>query len=297
VHKASSGRASLNAIPPTAKLLLAIAAIQFGAAIAINLFPIIGAQGTVAWRIIISAVLMWLAARGRVRSFATIFWRHRLLLLVFGACMAAMNLFFYLAIARIPLGVAVAFEFIGPLSVAAFNSRRISQFFWIAVAAIGIILLSPISGADLDPLGILFALLAGTGWATFIVLAGRVGEKVPGNDGLAIGMMVAALTMLPFAIPVAGTLFSQPWVLAGALAVALLSTTLPFVLEFQALRHLSKRAYGVLVSLEPAVAAVVGAVILSENIGARGVLAVSCVVAAAIGITLAEQRSNTTGRR
>lgn len=297
MHKASSGRASLNAIPPTAKLLLAIAAIQFGAAIAINLFPIIGAQGTVAWRIIISAVLMWLAARGRVRSFATIFWRHRLLLLVFGACMAAMNLFFYLAIARIPLGVAVAFEFIGPLSVAAFNSRRISQFFWIAVAAIGIILLSPISGADLDPLGILFALLAGTGWATFIVLAGRVGEKVPGNDGLAIGMMVAALTMLPFAIPVAGTLFSQPWVLAGALAVALLSTTLPFVLEFQALRHLSKRAYGVLVSLEPAVAAVVGAVILSENIGARGVLAVSCVVAAAIGITLAEQRSNTTGRR
>ena len=274
--------------------MLAIAAIQLGAAIAINLFPIIGAQGTVAWRIIFSAVLMWLAARGKVRSFAKIFWQHRQLLLVFGACMAAMNLFFYLAIARIPLGAAVAFEFIGPLSVAAFNSRRISQFFWIAIAATGIILLSPISGAKLDSLGIIFALMAGTGWATFIVLAGQVGEKVPGNDGLAIGMMVSALIMLPFAIPVAGTLFSQPWILASALAVALLSTTLPFILEFDALRQLSKRAYGVLVSLEPAVAAVVGAVILSENIGARGVLAVSCVVAAAIGITLAEQRSNTT---
>jgi len=221
--------------------LLAIAAIQLGAAIAINLFPILGAQGTVAWRILF----------------------------------------------------AVAFEFIGPLSVAAFNSRRISQFFWIAVAATGIILLSPISGAELDSLGVFFALLAGTGWATFIVLAGRVGEKVPGNDGLAIGMMVSAVIMLPFAIPVAGTLFSQPWILASALAVALLSTTLPFILEFEALRQLSKRAYGVLVSLEPAVAAVVGAVILSENIGARGVLAVSCVVAAAIGITLAEHRSST----
>jgi inner membrane transporter RhtA len=256
------------------------------------LFPVLGAQGTVAFRIIISALLLWIAARGRVHTFARTFWQHRGLLLLFGFCMAAMNLFFYLAIERIPLGVAVAFEFIGPLSVATFNSRKLSQFLWIALAAFGILLLSPLSGANLSTTGILFALLAGAGWATFIILVGRVSTAVPGDDGLAISMSVAAVIMLPFALPVSGALFGNPLILLAALAVALLSTTLPFMLEFQALKTLSRRAYGVLVSLEPAVAALVGVVFLNENIGLRGLIAVALVVTAAIGITLGEQSAN-----
>ena len=286
------GASVLSAIPPPGLVLLAITAIQVGAGLATHLFPVLGAEGTVAVRIIFSALLLGVAARGRVRTFGQVFLRNWVLLVAFGLCVAAMNLFFYLAIARIPLGAAVAFEFIGPLSVAALTSRRASHFVWVAIAAIGIILLSPVSGTDLDTLGILFALLAGAGWALFVLLAGRVGRRVPGNDGLAIAMTVAAITMIPFVAPVAIDLITNPLILVTGFGVALLSTTIPFTLEFQALRRLSARAYGVLVSLEPAVAVLVGAVLLDERIGAQGTVAVTCVVAAAIGITLTEQRED-----
>lgn len=194
------------------------------------------------------------------------------------------------AIARIPLGAAVALEFIGPLSVAVYNSRKLSHLGWIALAAIGIALLSPLTGVDLDSLGIMFALLAGTAWATFIILATKIGKKVPGNDGLAIGMSIAALTMIPFIAPVTEILVSDLSVLMLGIAVALLSTTIPFTLEFQALKKLPARSYGILVSLEPAVAASIGALFLGERIGVQGVLAVACVVIAAIGITITDGR-------
>jgi len=186
----------LNAIPPTGLVLLAIVAIQVGAALAIKLFPLIGANGTVAARIVLSALLLLLAARARVHTFGRTFACHWQLLIVYGCAMAAMNLFFYQAIARIPLGAAVAIEFMGPLGVAAVTSRRISHFAWVALAALGIVLLSPLAGMSLDVLGVIFALLAGTGWAVFIVLSTRVGKRIPGNDGLIIGMSIAALTMI-----------------------------------------------------------------------------------------------------
>jgi len=282
----------IQAIPPPGLVLLAIVAIQVGAALAINLFPVLGASGTVAVRIIISALLLGIAARSGVRALIQIFLRHWRLLTVFGLCVAAMNLFFYQSIARIPLGAAVAFEFIGPLGVAALNSRRMSHFGWIALAALGIVLLSPLSGLNFDPIGVCFALLAGAGWALFIVLAGRVGTRIPGNDGLAIGMTVAAITMIPFAAPVITELFLDPLILLAAFGVALLSTTIPFTLEFEALKRLPPRAYGILVSLEPAVAAMVGAWLLGERIGLQATIAVACVVVAAVGITVTDKDSS-----
>ena len=301
MHPSSSERSSLppprdsrsalvlDAVPPPGLVLLAILAIQLGAGLATYLFPILGVEGTVAVRIILSALLLGIAARGRVRTFWQIFRRNWFLLIAFGLCVATMNLFFYQAIERIPLGAAVAIEFAGPLGVAALNSRRAIHFVWVAVAAFGIVLLSPISGADLDTLGVVFALLAGLGWAFFILLASRVGKRVPGNDGLVIAMMVAAVTMIPFATPVALDLITNPLILLIGFGVAVLSTTIPFTLEFQALKRLSAQAYGVLISLEPAVAALVGAILLSERIGTQGMIAIACVVIAAIGITLTEK--------
>ena len=284
------GRPALLAtIPPTGLLLLAILSIQIGAGLATQLFATLGADGTVALRIIFSAILLGLAARRRVRTFGRTFLSNWKLLLVFGLCIAAMNFFFYQAIARIPLGAAVALEFIGPLGVAVLASRRLIHFAWVSLAALGILLLSPFTGAELDSLGITFAFVAGAAWALFIILARRVGGRVSGNDGLAIGMIVAGISMIPFAMPVASHVISDPIILLGALGVALLSTTFPFTLEFEALKRISTRTYGVMVSVEPAVAAVVGTILLGERIGVQGMIAITCVVVAAIGIAVADE--------
>jgi len=288
----SDGQSRLmGAIPPTGLLLLAIVSIQLGAALATHLFPILGAEGTVAIRIIISALLLGLAARGRVRRFASLFVRDWGLLLAYGLCIAAMNFFFYKAISLIPLGAAVAIEFVGPLGVAALASHRPGHFACVGLAALGILLLTPLTGVDLDTLGILCALMAGAGWAGFIFLSRRVSLRVSGRDGLAIGMSIAALSMIPFAIPVVPDLISNPMLLLAGLGVALLSTTVPFTCEFEALKRLSNRAYGVVVSAEPAVAAFLGALLLGERIGVQGMVAIGCVVVAAIGITVTDGRA------
>jgi len=290
-HPGGDGQARLmGAIPPTGLLLLAIVSIQLGAAVATHLFPILGAEGTVAIRIIISALLLGLAARGRVRRFASLFVRDWGLLLAYGLCIAAMNFFFYKAISLIPLGAAVAIEFVGPLGVAALASHRPGHFACVGLAALGILLLTPLAGVDLDTLGILCALMAGAGWAGFVFLSRRVSLRVSGRDGLAIGMSIAALSMIPFAVPVASDLINNPMLLLAGLGVALLSTTLPFTLEFEALQRLSNRAYGVIVSAEPVVAALIGALLLGERIGVQGMVAVACVVVAAIGITVTDGR-------
>ncbi|MCP4767695.1 MAG: EamA family transporter [Gammaproteobacteria bacterium] len=280
----------MAAVPPTALLLLAIVSIQMGAALATQLFPILGSEGTVAIRVIISALLLGLVARGRVRRFASLFARDWGLLLAYGLCIAAMNFFFYKAISLIPLGATVAIEFVGPLGVAALTSHKPVHFACVGLATLGIVLLSPLAGVGLDALGIIFALMAGAGWASFILLSRRVAKRVPGNDGLAIGMSVAAISMIPFAIPVVSDLVANPVLLLAGLGVALLSTTLPFTLEFEALKRLTTRAYGVIVGVEPVVATLIGALVLGERIGIQGMVAVACVVVAAIGITVTDAR-------
>ena len=282
---------AINRVPPHVLVLLSIVAIQLGSASATQLFPILGVSGTVAVRIIISALILALASGTKALTFGQTFKDNWQLLFAFGLCIVAMNLFFYQAIARIPLGTAVAIEFIGPLGLAAITSRRLIHFAWIGLAALGIVLLSPLSGVDLDPLGIVFALMAGTAWALFIVLAGNIGKRIPGNEGLAIGMSVAAIIMLPVAIPISGELVLNPLVLLAVLGVALLSTAIPLTLEFQALKRLSSRSYGILISLEPGVAALVGAILLGELIGLKGLIALACVMIAAIGISITDKHT------
>ncbi|MFK8048025.1 MAG: DMT family transporter [Halioglobus sp.] len=284
----TKSHSALQSVSPTLLVLLSISSIQVGAALATGLFPALGAEGTVAVRILFSALILLLASRRRLPKLHRQLVRHWPTLLLFGLCIAAMNFFFYKSIAIIPLGTAVAFEFIGPLGVAAVTSRRRSHFAWVFLAAVGIVLLSPLSGASLDTLGIFYALLAGAGWACFIILAARVGKQVPGNDGLIIAMTVAAVAMLPFAAPVSAVLVADPALLLACVGIALISTTLPFMFEFAALKRMPKRNYGVLVSVEPAVAALVGAVLLGERIGTQSMIAVACVVIAAIGISISD---------
>jgi len=281
----------LSSIPPTVLVLISVFSVQIGAGIAAQLFPVLGAEGTVALRVLFSALLLTAAARHRLLSLRTLFANNPALLLGFGLCIAAMNMFFYLSIDRIPLGAAVAIEFAGPLGLAAFKSKRLIHVFWVVVAAIGILFLTPITGVSLDTLGIVFALLAGLGWALFIVLAERVGSKAAGNDGLVIGMAISAIVLLPYAIPVIPTVMFNPLVLLAAFGVALLSTTIPFSFEFEALKKLPARNYGILVSIEPVAAAVIGALMLGERIGVQGLVAVACVVSAAIGISLSDRNS------
>ena len=275
-------------------ILLAVVTIQLGAAVSIHLFPVIGVEGTVAVRITFSAIILGLFVRRSPQVLISAFFRHWQLLLIFGLCLAMMNFFFYKAIERIPLGVAVAVEFAGPLSVSAFTSKKRSHLAWVALAAAGILLLTPLSGAELDWLGVVFAACSGVGWGTFAVLSRRVSARLNNNDGLVIGMSLAALVMTPFVIPAIPVLIVQPKFLLVGFAVALLSTAIPFLLEFKALKRLSAATYGVLVSVEPAVAALVGAVLLSERIGLRGLCAVICVVVAAIGVTASDMRDGKT---
>ncbi len=277
---------AIGAAPPPGLVLLSIVSIQIGAALAVNLFPALGPAGTAFLRVVIAALLLMLGARPALdRNLLAQAW----LLLPFGCVMGAMNLCFYEALARIPLGTAVTIGFIGPLAVAALTSRRALDFCWIGLAVAGLAVLAPHVGQTLDPWGVLLAAIAAAGWAGFVLLSRRVGRALPGASGLALGMVVAATFLLPFGIAGARAALLDPLLLAGALAVAVLSTTLPYALEFAALQRLSARTYGVLVTLEPAVAVLVGAVLLAQPAGPRTLLAVGCVMAAAIGVTWSER--------
>jgi inner membrane transporter RhtA len=282
---------AVAAVPPPGLLLVSIVSIQLGAAVAVHLFETLGPIGTVFLRIAFSAVLLLVAARRQIGASAR---RHVGLLLLFGCVIGAMNMCFYGAIARIPLGIAVAIEFVGPLGVAVFMSRRMWEFIWIGLAVAGLVLLTPSIGTDLDPVGVGLALAAGAGWASFILISPRVGRGV-GGAGLALAMGVAGLFVLPFELAAGGLGRLDLGLLAGALAVAILSTALPLSLEFEALRRMSARAYGVTVTLEPVVAALVGVIVLGQALPSNAVLAIACVTAAAIGVTLSDRRGEASG--
>jgi inner membrane transporter RhtA len=185
----------------------------------------------------------------------------------------------------------VAIEFVGPLGVAVLTSRRPREFVWIVLAVGGLVLLTPEIGGGLDPLGVGLALVAGAGWAGFVLISPRVARDV-GDGGLALAMAVAGLVTLSFALNAGGLERLDPWLLTGALAVALLSTALPLSLEFEALKRMSARAYGVMVTLEPVVAVLVGAVILSQALPPTALLAVACISIAAIGVNLTDRRGS-----
>jgi inner membrane transporter RhtA len=269
-------------VPAPLLALGAIASVQVGATVARRLFDSLGATGTVFLRVLFGALILLAVARPRRPSFAGAQWRA---IILFGLIIAGMNLCFYQAIARIPLGIAVTIEFLGPLAVAVIGSRKPPDFAWAAMAAAGVGLLS-FSGGSVTFDGILFALGAAAGWACYIVLSQRVGRLVPGPDGLALALAVGGLALAPFGIAAAGSRLLDLRSLSLGAVVALLSSAIPFSLEFAALRRLPRQAFGILMSLEPAMGAAAGFLFLGQQLSLRDLLAIGLVMAASAGATL-----------
>jgi inner membrane transporter RhtA len=267
-------------IPPTVLVLVAVSSVQFGAALAKTLFDEIGPGGTVFLRLLFAAVALAVVSRPSPRGLARADWR---LVLVFGFTLAAMNLSFYESLDRIPLGVAVTFEFVGPLGVAIAGSRRALDLLWVGLAAAGILLLSDFGSADLDGLGVALALLAGAFWAAYIVLSARVGQKFEGGQGLALAMAAGAVMITPVGVGDGGAELAGAGVLALGAAVAILSSAVPYTLEMEALRRMPQGVFGVLMSIEPAMAAFAGFVLLGEDLAARELVAIVLVVVASAG--------------
>jgi inner membrane transporter RhtA len=272
------------ALAPVVSILLAVLSVQSGATIAKGLFPAIGAAGTAAIRIGLSALILLAVFRPPVLRFTASQWRA---VVPYGVSIGVMNLIFYQALVRIPLGLAVTLEFVGPLGVAIVSSRRALDGVWVALAAIGIALIAPWqAGSNIDPLGVAIALVTGGCWAAYIVLGGRVSRVLTGGVAVATGMSIATLTVLPFALA-GGRLGSfVPRLYGAGVALAVLSSALPFTLEMQALGALPGRTFSILMSLEPAVAALCGLVLLGEHLTKAQWLAVGLVIAASVGATL-----------
>ncbi|MFE0136256.1 DMT family transporter [Streptomyces sp. NPDC059037] len=275
---ALAGRA-FGAIPPTALVLLGIVSVQVGSALAKHLFSAVGSFGTVALRLLFAAAVLLLLWRPSLRMTR----RAWTVVLGYGVTLGAMNLCFYLALARIPLGIAVTVEFLGPLAVALAGSRRWLDAFWAVLAAGGVVLLMEGSGGELDVVGLLFALAAGVCWGLYILVGAALGRHTTEGNGLALGMAVAALVAVPFGVAESGTALMQPWVLVAGLGVALLSSVIPYSLDLEALRKIPPRVFGILMSLEPAMAALIGLVVLQESLLWSQWIAVLCVVAASAG--------------
>jgi inner membrane transporter RhtA len=281
--------ASRPAVPAPLYALGAIASVQVGATVARQLFPSLGPTGTVFLRVGFAALILLAIARPGRPRLAGAQWRA---VLLFGLIIAGMNLCFYQSIARIPLGIAVTIEFLGPLGVAIAGSRKLLDFAWAAMAAAGVALLS-LTGGSVTPLGVSFALGAAVGWASYIVLGQRVGRLVAGPDGLAIALAVGGLALAPFGIAAAGTHLLDLRNLGLGLVVAILSSAVPFSLEFAALRRLSSQLFGILMSLEPAMGAAAGFLFLGQRLSIRDLLAIALVTVASGAATLTATRRPT----
>lgn len=262
-------------------VLASIVSVQCGAALATTLFDEIGAAGAVFLRAGFGALVLLALTRGaplRARE-----WPHRDVILL-GIAVAAVNIFFYAALERLPLGITVTLEFVGPLGVAIAASHRRRDLVWALLAAIGILLLSDGTGGEsVDALGIVLALTAGAFWAAYIVQSDRVGALAPGASGATMAALISAVLVAPFGLAQGGSeIFTPAHLLVGA-AVGVLSTTVPYVFEMEALRRLPRAVFGVLMSLEPAVAAAIGFLALSQNLDAIEIVAISFVVIASAG--------------
>ena len=265
---------------PVALVVGAIGSVQLGAAFAFKLFDDLGPAGTVFLRVVFAAVVLVAIARPSLRGHDRASLRSMVL---FGSALAFMNLSFYEALDRIPLGIAVTIEFVGPLGVAIFTSRRRLDLAWAALAATGIVLLSGGVGGDLDALGVALALTAGVFWAAYILLSQRVGREFAGAQGLALALVLSSAILLVPGVIGGGSALTQPDLLAVGFAVAMLSSAIPYTLELEALRRLPTGTFGVLMSLEPAVAALIGFVVLDQDLALAETLAIALVVIASAG--------------
>ncbi|WP_104434358.1 EamA family transporter [Kineococcus xinjiangensis] len=266
------------------------ASVQVGAAFAAQLFPAVGPAGATTLRLTTAAVLLMVWVRPRVRHWTRRQWGP---VLAFGGALAGMNSAFYAGLERLPLGPAVTIEFLGPLTLAAVLTRRRRDLLWVVLALAGVVLLGFGGGEGataLDPVGVVLVLVAGTLWAAYVLLSARVGAAVPGQSGLAVASVVAAVLVLPAGVATAGTALLEPWLLLAGAAVGVLSSVVPYSLELAALRRLPARTFGILLSLEPAVAALAGLAVLGQALGLHAVLAIALVVVASAGAMGASRR-------
>lgn len=271
--------------------------LSFGAAIAAQLFPALGAWGATALRLGVAAVVMILAVRPAVRRWDRRQWRAAFL---FGLTLAGMNGAFYAAIERIPLGPAVAIEFLGPLVLAALLTHRLQDAGWLAVAVAGIGLLGidGMLGAEaLDPVGVGFALVAATFWALYIRSSAHAGAAIPGGGGLAVAFVIAAVLLVPFGVPAAITVSADPALLVLAVLTALLGSVIPYTLELAALRRMPQRMFGILLSLEPATATLAGWLVLAQTASPLRLVAIAFVIAASVGVSVVGTRDRRTDPR
>lgn len=277
----------LSRAPSPALVVGGIASVQFGSAIAATLFARIGPGGAVLLRLLTATIALGLISRPRVGQIAR---RDLFLACAFGLILAGMNLTFYHAIQRIPLGVAVAIEFIGPLGVAVLGSRRGLDLVWAALAVVGIVALMHGDVHSLNLLGVLLALCAGVLWGAYILVNARLGQAFADGTGLAVAMAVATLLSLPVGVAEGGAhLLSARVLLLGA-AVGMLSSAIPYSFELEALRRIATRVFGVLMSLEPALAALAGFIVLGQALSAREGFGMALVIAASVGASLASRR-------
>ncbi|MDH0647701.1 threonine/homoserine exporter RhtA [Pseudomonas sp. GD03858] len=273
---------------PIGLLLIAMASIQSGASLAKSMFPVVGAQGTTALRLIFASIIMLLLLRP---------WRARLdastlrSVIIYGMALGGMNFLFYMSLRSVPLGIAVALEFTGPLAVALWASRRALDFVWIALAVIGLLLLIPVgqTGSELDPVGAAYALGAGVCWALYILYGQKAGAE-NGIQTAALGVVIAAIFVAPIGIAHAGSALLTPALLPVALGVAILSTALPYSLEMVALTRMPARTFGTLMSIEPAFGALSGLLFLGERLTAWQWLAIFAIITASVGATLSMKR-------
>jgi len=270
-------------IPPLPAILLSIVSVQIGAAMAKGLFPVLGAAGTATVRIGISALILLAFNRPNLKGLTAVQWKA---IIPYGVCLGMMNGIYYLSLSRIPLGLAVALEFIGPLMLSVFSSKRMIEYLWAVLALGGIALITPWNGQGADLFGVLMALLAGVFWAGYIILGKRTSHVIDGGQAVTIGMVFAIAVILPFGIAEGGLANFTLQMIPSAIALGLLCSAIPFSLEIGALKHMPAKTFSILMSLEPAVAAICGVFLLKEFLSVVEWLAVLLIVIASLGATL-----------
>lgn len=279
--------------PAAALVLVGMACQEVGASFAVMLFPQTGPLGIVMLRLAFSALLLLLIARPSLRGHTGYAWRS---VVGFGVVLASMNGLFYLALTRLPLGVTVTIEVLGPLTLSILTATGVARWLWAGLALAGVIALGAGGWDRLDLLGVVFALGAAVSWALYILASARVGREFPRLDGLALAMTVGAVIALPFGILQAGPALLHVDLLALGAAVALLSSTIPYALELVALRRLPASAFAILMSLGPATASIAGFVLLGQHLSWLEIVGIALVIAASIGAVLASARRSASAR-
>lgn len=274
-------------LPPAALMLLAVIAVELSWAVATFVLADVGESGTAWLSTMFAAIVFTLISPPKIDDRLRRYW---LLVLLFGLTDAAMTLPFLLSLQHgIPLGIASAIAFLGPLGLAVATSRRLIHFLWVGIATLGVALLTPAIGDDLSMVGLGFAAVSAIAWAAFVPATKLAGRAFGGRDGLTFGLWASSLMLLPFAVAEGTVLHADVLSIGGVLLVALLGAVLPWAIEFNVIQRISARTYGILVTLEPAVGALVGAVFLSQAIGLSMWIAVACVTIAAMGVTLSDK--------